>query len=68
MTTLCHLKAKQPTAALPSYLQADSQWSAAQGGQRRKSGALAALVLRDNLRNRTRIERTYRKAIASAHQ
>jgi cardiolipin synthase len=63
-----HLKSKQPAAALPSLMQADSQWSAAQGGQRRKSGALAALVLRDNLRNRTRIERTYRKAIASAHQ
>ena len=29
-------------------------------------GALAALVLRDNVRNRTRIERAYRKAIANA--
>lgn len=28
----------------------------------------AALVLRDNFRHRTRIERAYRKAIASAHQ
>ncbi|MEY2860655.1 MAG: cardiolipin synthase ClsB [Pseudomonadota bacterium] len=28
----------------------------------------AGLVLRDNLRNRTRIERAYRKAIADAHQ
>jgi cardiolipin synthase A/B len=35
---------------------------------RRKSGALAALVLRDNVHNRTRIERTYRKAIAEARQ
>ncbi len=34
----------------------------------RKSGALAALVLRDNVHNRTRIERTYRKAIAEARQ
>ena len=31
-------------------------------------GALAALVLRDNVHNRTRIERTYRKAIAAARQ
>ena len=30
------------------------------------AGVRAALVLRDNLRNRTRIERTYRKAIANA--
>jgi cardiolipin synthase len=33
-----------------------------------EAGALAALVLRDNVRNRTRIERTYRKAIGDAHQ
>jgi cardiolipin synthase A/B len=33
-----------------------------------KYGALAALVLRDNVHNRTRIERTYRKAIADARQ
>lgn len=32
------------------------------------TGALAALVLRDNVHNRTRIERSYRKAIASARQ
>ena len=31
-----------------------------------KSGAMAALVLRDNVHNRSRIERTYRKAIADA--
>ena len=31
-----------------------------------KPGAMAALVLRDNVHNRTRIERTYRKAIAEA--
>ncbi len=30
--------------------------------------ARAALVLRDNVRNRTRIERTYRRAIAHAHE
>lgn len=30
-------------------------------------GAMAALVLRDNVRNRTRIERAYRKSIADAH-
>jgi cardiolipin synthase len=30
-------------------------------------GARAALVLRDNLRNRTRIERAYRRAIGRAH-
>jgi cardiolipin synthase len=33
-----------------------------------RGGARAALVLRDNLRNRTRIERSYRKAIAGARQ
>lgn len=32
------------------------------------ASALAALVLRDNVHNRTRIERTYRKAIADARQ
>lgn len=32
------------------------------------SGARAALVLRDNLRHRTRIERTYRRAIGEAKQ
>lgn len=32
------------------------------------ANALAALVLRDNVHNRTRIERTYRKAIADARQ
>lgn len=31
-------------------------------------GALAALVLRDNVRNRNRIERSYRKAIADARE
>ncbi len=31
-----------------------------------QAGAEAALVLRDNVQNRTRIERTYRKAIADA--
>lgn len=32
------------------------------------SGAMAALVLRDNVRNRNRIERAYRKAIAGARE
>ena len=32
------------------------------------TGASAALVLRDNVRNRTRIEQVYRKAIAEARQ
>lgn len=32
------------------------------------TGAMAALVLRDNVRNRNRIERTYRKAIADARE
>ena len=31
-------------------------------------GTRAALLLRDNLRNRSRIERAYRKAIAEAHE
>jgi cardiolipin synthase len=31
-------------------------------------GARAALVMRDNLRNRTRIERAYRRAIGHAHR
>lgn len=36
--------------------------------QRAHSGISAMLLLRDNLRNRTRIERAYRKAIAMARQ
>ena len=31
-------------------------------------GALAALVLRDNVRNRKRIERAYRKALGTAQR
>jgi cardiolipin synthase len=34
----------------------------------RPAGLRAALLLRDNLRHRTRIERAYRKAIAEAHE
>ncbi len=34
---------------------------------RKSRGAVAGLVLRDNLRRRTRIERAYRQAIADAH-
>ena len=34
----------------------------------RPAGLRAALLLRDNLRNRTRIEKAYRKAIAEAHE
>lgn len=33
-----------------------------------RSGTRAALLLRDNLRHRSRIERAYRKAIAEAHE
>ena len=33
-----------------------------------QGGALAALVLRDNVRNRTRIERAYRKALGTAQR
>lgn len=33
-----------------------------------KGGQRAALLLRDNLRNRSRIERAYRKAISEAHE
>lgn len=36
--------------------------------QRPRPRALAALVLRDNLRNRTRIERAYRRAIGRARE
>lgn len=42
--------------------------SASTGGDSLRAGAQAALVLRDNLQNRTRIERAYRKAIAGARQ
>ena len=35
---------------------------------RDSTGAMAALVLRDNLRNRTRIERAYRQAIGEARE
>jgi cardiolipin synthase len=42
---------------------------AARGGQRRgPAGPRAALILRDNLRNRSSIERAYRKAIGKAHR
>ncbi len=37
-------------------------------GAPKEAGATAALVLRDNVRNRARIERAYRKAIGDAHQ
>ena len=37
-------------------------------GTARPAGLRAALLLRDNLRHRTRIERAYRKAIAEAHE
>lgn len=43
----------------------DSVWGHSEGGQR---GARAALLLRDNLRNRNRIERAYRKAIAASQR
>ncbi len=39
-----------------------------QGDTASSRGARAELVLRDNLRNRTRIERAYRKAIGEARQ
>jgi cardiolipin synthase len=38
------------------------------GTAQRPAGLRAALLLRDNLRHRTRIERAYRKAIAEAHE
>jgi cardiolipin synthase A/B len=38
----------------------------AQGGEKAHDGARAALVLRDNFRHRSHIERAYRKAIGSA--
>ncbi len=38
------------------------------GGRASRPGTRAALVLRDNLRNRTRIEKSYRQAIGSAHR
>lgn len=41
--------------------------SAAKNRAESPGNSRAALVLRDNFRNRTRIERAYRKAIASAH-
>ena len=37
-------------------------------GVTKPMGMRAALLLRDNLRNRTRIEKAYRKAIAEAHE
>jgi cardiolipin synthase A/B len=44
--------------------QARSRWADSAAGR----GARAALVLRDNLRNRTRIERAYRRAIGRARE
>lgn len=38
------------------------------GGAARPVGVRAALLLRDNVRHRTRIEKAYRKAIAEAHE
>jgi len=47
-----------------SRLLLDKDVSAAGRGR----GAMAGLLLRDNVRNRTRIERAYRKAIADARE
>lgn len=45
--------------------ETDSVWARSATGPR---GARAALLLRDNLRNRNRIERAYRKAIAASQR
>lgn len=49
-------------------LAAESGWSTAERIGKNDGGAEAMLVVRDNLQHRTRIERTYRKAIAGARQ
>lgn len=64
---------KDTWAALPRPHRLDTHRAAnlqagVSVGEELPSGARAALVLRDNLQNRTRIERSYRKAIAGARQ
>lgn len=54
-------------------MQSADQRAAAEGGQTNASDSVAsdasaALLLRDNVRNRSRIERAYRQAIAHAKQ
>lgn len=56
---------------LQEAVQRTLQGSAGEGNGvpagRERAGTRAALLLRDNLRHRSRIERAYRKAIAEAH-
>lgn len=55
--------------AVKRALQAGAADSAEiEGVARHGAGTRAALLLRDNLRHRSRIERAYRKAIAEAHE
>jgi cardiolipin synthase len=56
--------ARRTAAPAPDGASAESAFQAAPGGRRR--GAIAGLVLRDNVRFRRRIEATYRLAIAQA--
>ncbi len=59
------LEWSQARASLASATQAAQTVSA---GGSDTPGALAALVLRDNVRHRARIERAYRKALGAAQQ
>lgn len=63
---------KDTWAALPTPLAAAAHRGTETVGSRLgegdSTGAQAVLVLRDNLQNRARIERAYRKAIADARQ
>ena len=53
-------------AGLSSPVRSDSSHAQVSIGSTVHTGVHAALLLRDSLRNRTRIERSYRKAIGSA--
>lgn len=72
MQAVRKLRQRELTAAMDSFRAAQREQSPP--AQPRRPGAdqprlvRAALVLRDNIRHRARIERAYRKAISSAHR
>lgn len=57
-----------PKPLLPASHQVADRGVGSSGADTEPVGAQAVLVLRDNLQNRTRIERAYRRAIADARQ
>lgn len=75
MQAVRDLKRRKLTAAMDSFRAAQREQPPAAPAQplgssrpRRPRLVRAALVLRDNIRHRARIERAYRKAISTAHR